>query len=321
MENILKLLRFAWEYFCDFALTIRYNCYSPFEDKNLRFYYRLLIITHAIEKGLSLANPRLLFGQAKIRYIISMAREYDSSLSEFPLEMAAGALSDYLEVHRKAGVTDGFLDELEHWLEPSGLLGEYAKAGGYKRLEELKHVSEERRGECLEFMKSRYSCRHYQQRAVPANVVEDIVRAAQTAPSQCNRQSVRIHCYQDKQKIIELLQLQGGASGFAEGVNNLFVVTSEITAWGGYGQRNQGFVDGGLLGQSLFLACHAYGVGSCGLNLAVDNAKEKRIKTTAGIHPRERLIMMVSFGYPGQEDLKAARSPRIPLDSVLKIHR
>jgi nitroreductase len=320
MGNLLKLFRFAWEYFYDFVLTIRYNCYSPFGDKNLRLYYRILIITHAIEKGMSLAHPRLLFGQEKIRYIVAMVNSYDAAFSSFPLEMAAGALTDYLELHRAQGVEDPFLDYVQSLIAADGLLGPYATVGGYKRFEELKHIQEAERSVCLEFMRSRYSCRHYQQRVVPVEVVENIIRSAQTAPSQCNRQSVRIHCYQDKQKILELLHLQGGASGFAEGVCNLFIITSEITAWGGYGQRNQGFVDGGLLGQSLFLACHAYGIGACGLNLAVDNAKEKRIKDAAGIAPKERLVMMVSFGYPGDEDLKAARSPRIPLDSVLQIH-
>jgi nitroreductase len=114
--------------------------------------------------------------------------------------------------------------------------------------------------------------------------------------------------------------LQGGASGFVDGVYNLFVITSEVTAWGGYGQRNQGYVDCGLFAQQLLLASYANGVGMCPLNLAVDNAKEKKIKQAAKIHPRERLAMMISFGYPGQLDLKAARSARLPLRSVLKMH-
>ena len=40
-----------------------------------------------------------------------------------------------------------------------------------------------------------------------------------------------------------LLDLQGGARGFAETVPTLFVITSEITAWGGPQQRNQPYVD------------------------------------------------------------------------------
>lgn len=320
MSNLLKLIRFAWEYMSDFYLMVKYNCYSPFEDKNLRLYYRILIVTHAIEKGLSLANLRMLFGKEKIYNIIAMSREYDARHASFPMRMAAGALSDYIELHRKNGVSDSFLDEIQQLFEDGELFAEYAKSGGYKRLEELKHISDVERGACLGFMSSRYSCRHYLNTVVPEDVVAEVVRYAQTSPSQCNRQSVRVHCYQERSKISGLLQLQGGAGGFAEGVPNLFIVTSEATAWGGYGQRNQGYVDGGLFGQGLFLACHAFGLGSCGLNLAVDNSKEAKIKKLAGIHPRERLVMMISFGYPGDEDLKAARSARIDTDQLLSIH-
>jgi nitroreductase len=320
INNILKLFRFLWEYLNDFAITIRYNTYSPFEDRNLRLYYRLIILSHAIEKGLSLANPRALFGRAKILSIVEMARRYDSSNSKFPLEMASGALRDYIEIHRKQGLVDSFLDEVEGYLKNEPVFAGIEAKGGYKRLSELRHVVPEDTEVHVGFLESRYSCRHYEPCVVPISLIEKIVRTAQAAPSQCNRQSVRVHCFTDKAEIEKLLTLQGGASGFVEGVYNLFVITSEVTAWGGYGQRNQGYVDSGLFAQQLMLASYANGVGVCPLNLAVDNAKEKKIKKVAGIHPRERLAMMISFGYPGQLDLKAARSARLPLGSVLKTH-
>ena len=320
INNILKLFRFLWEYLNDFAVTIRYNTYSPFEDRNLRLYYRLIILSHAIEKGLSLANPRALFGREKILSIVAMARRYDASNSKFPLEMASGALHDYIEIHRKQGIVDPFLDEVEGYLKDESAFAGIEPKGGYKRPSELKHVLPEETEGYVRFLESRYSCRHYDPSVVPLSVVEEIVRTAQASPSQCNRQSVRVHCYTDKSEIEKLLTLQGGASGFVDGVYNLFVITSEVTAWGGYGQRNQGYVDCGLFAQQLLLASYANGVGMCPLNLAVDNAKEKKIKQAAKIHPRERLAMMISFGYPGQLDLKAARSARLPLRSVLKMH-
>ncbi len=319
MQNIIKIFRFAWEYFYDLLITLRYNCYSPFENKQVRLYYKILIVAHAIEKGLSLSNPRLFFGKAKLRYMLRMVDEYDGNFSGFPLEMASGAVRDYISIHEGKG-GDVILDELHASLSEGSKLYGYAPKGGYKRSEELRLISEDERDTCLDFMRSRYSCRNYEPKVVPEELVERIVELSQTAPSQCNRQSVRIHCYQKKEHIERLLKLQGGTSGFTERVYNLFIVTSEITAWGGYGQRNQGFVDGGLFGQSLMLACHAHGLVSCGLNLAVDNAKEAMIKKEGGIHPRERLVMMLSFGYPGTVNLKGARSPRIPVGAVLTHH-
>ena len=318
ITSLIKLLRFLWEYLNDFAVTIRYNTYSPFEDRNLRLYYRLIIFSHAIEKGLSLASPRALFGREKILSIIDMARRYDALDSKFPLEMASGALHDYIEIHKKQGVVDPFLEEVKSYLRDEPAFAGIEPKGGYKRLSELKHVLPKETERYVGFLESRYSCRHYEPSTVSQDLVEKIIKTAQAAPSQCNRQSVRIHFYTNKTKIENLLAMQGGAGGFVQGVYNLFVVTFEVTAWGGYGQRNQGYVDCGLFAQQLFLACHANGIGACPLNLAVDNAKEKKIKKLANIHPRERLAMMISFGYPGKLDLKAARSARLPLRTVLK---
>lgn len=319
MQNIIKIFRFAWEYLYDFVITLRHNCYSPFENKQVRLYYRILIVAHAIEKGLSLSNPRLFFGKSKLRYMLKMAKEYDANYSRFPLEMAAGVAEDYISIHEGKG-EDVILDELRASLSKGSVLHGYEPKGGFKRFEELKQISTSQQGICLDFMRSRYSCRNYEQRTVSQELIDRVVELAQTAPSQCNRQSVRVHCYQNKAQINRLLKLQGGTSGFTDCVSNLFVITSEITAWGGYGQRNQGFVDGGLFGQSLMLACHAYGIGACGLNLAVDNAKEAKIKKEGKVHPRERLIMMIAFGYPGAVNLKGARSPRLPLESLLEVH-
>ena len=72
----------------------------------------------------------------------------------------------------------------------------------------------------------------------------------------------------------------------------------------------------------LSLACSALGLISCPLNLAIGNLRESRIKHLAGIPQYERLIMMMSFGYPisDETDLVAARSARLPLNTVLSVH-
>ena len=85
---------------------------------------------------------------------------------------------------------------------------------------------------------------------------------------------------------------------------------------------NQAFVDVELFSMQLSLACFALGLISCPLNLAIGNLREFRIKRFAGIPQYERLIMMMSFGYPvsGETDLVAACSARLPLNAVLTVH-
>ncbi|GHC04801.1 nitroreductase family protein [Cerasicoccus arenae] len=317
---MLKVIQYFWEYLRDFRLTLGYSYHSPFEEENRRLYYRIIILAHAIEKGLSLKDPRDLFGIKKLRDMMGLLDRYDVGFSPFPVEMAKGAIESYVKLHRSKTPDAPFLEELEAYLANSETLSQCEGNGGARNIEPGHFPSEASRQVGQVFIQSRFSCRNYAPVKVSKETIRKVLEIAQSAPSQCNRQSVRVHCFQSPDQISSLLSLQGGTSGFTESIHNLFVVTSELTAWGGYGQRSQSYVDGGLFSQNLMLALHVHGLASCPLNLAITNAKEANIKRISGIHQRERLIMMIAFGEPGEENLLAARSARIPLESVLLFH-
>lgn len=99
-----------------------------------------------------------------------------------------------------------------------------------------------------------------------------------------------------------------------------FVVSSEITAWGGPQQRNQPYMDGGLYAMMLMLALDAKGFMSCPLNLAIGNRTERTIKQVGSIPPRERLIVMIAAGTQPDHPIRAANSPRLDADAICQIH-
>lgn len=313
ISKLIKVLQYAYENVTDLTLLLRYNTYSPFEDKHKRLFYRILITAHSVEKGLTLESPRTLFGRAKIHLLIQLVEKYDLAFSPIPVAMAAGAVDAYVRYHRSTGITDPFLDELDGFLMT--VHKSISRTGGTRSPPML-----DERASPLDFLKSRYSCRSFKQEKIDTEVVQAVVTAAQRMPSQCNRQSSRIHYYHSREAIQLLLNLQGGSVGFSHLVPNLFVVTSELTAWGGPGQRNQAYVDGSLFAMGTMLALHAMGIAMCPLNLAITNAREREIKKAAGIHPRERLIMMIAFGEPASNEVRAAASPRLKLDTVLHVH-
>lgn len=288
---------------------------SPFVPLQKRLYYGLIITTHTIEKGLSLASPRSLFGQDKIRAVVSQLKKYDGTEGHFPVSMAHGALRDYLVFHSASGVSSPFLDYVKTELESSRQRWPVPETGGVRLVarESLAHEANP--------AQRRFSCRAYSQVTIPRQTIDRIVSRAQRAPSQCNRQSVRVYCYQDRTLIEQLLVLQGGSAGFAKSVANLFVLASDLSAWGGSGQRNQAYVDGGLFAMCLMLACIEEGLQCCPLNLAKTNLEERRIARTAGIPASQRLIMMIAFGESDVDPLRAAQSPRIPLSDVLIYRR
>lgn len=316
LSKLGKILQFLSEYTQDLWLCLKYNGYSPFVDRQKRLFYKIIIETHTIEKGLSLPRRRPLFGRDKIRFVMAALDTYPPSFSPLPVQMVLGALNAYVQFHRDQNVDDPLLNDIDNFLGRWHGKSSLAIHGGIKSFQfDACHHEDP-----AALLKSRSSLRMFDGSKLPVEEICRLVALAQSAPSQCNRQSTQIHLYQDRHTIDTLLALQGGSRGFSEHVANLFIVGSEVAAWGGPGQRNQPYVDGALFAMSLLLACHSRGLGACPLNLAVTNAKEREIKNVAKIPAGERLIMMIAFGKTVAEPLRVAVSPRRDLNEVLHLH-
>lgn len=315
-DKLIKVFGIFSEAMRDALTFLRFNSYSPFVDKSKRSFYKIIIEAHTIEKGLSLLEPKYLFGKDKIRFVMTALARYDIGYSLLPAQMSLGALQAYLDFHRQAGLSDIFLDEIDSFLHEweakvarpwNGGTREYSFSG--PSIEGLEHL-----------LATRSSIRTFKNLPLPTDQVMQAIALAQTAPSQCNRQSSRVHVYQDQQKIRELLALQGGSRGFSECVGNLFVISSDVCAWGGPGQRNQAYVDGALFSMCLMFACRTLGWGSCPLNLAVTHKTEAAIRRVGGISDGERLIMMIAFGEPESRETKVAFSPRRSVVEIATLH-
>lgn len=76
-----KLLQFLIEYSADLKNFIKHNGYSPMAPRDKRLFYKLIIETHTIEKGLSLKSPKPLFGKDKILFIINTLKQKRKTLA------------------------------------------------------------------------------------------------------------------------------------------------------------------------------------------------------------------------------------------------
>jgi nitroreductase len=316
LSKLLKVTGIFSEALRDAVLFLRFNSYSPFVDKSRRAFYKIIIEAHTIEKGLSLPNPKPLFGKDKIRFVMAALSRYDLQHSPIPAHMSLGALDAYVNFHAKAGTTDPLLDEIAGYLKGWEARLPKPWKGGTRDYS----FNGQPPNSLQQLMASRSSIRTMRGTPLDPDRIYEAISLAQLAPSQCNRQSSRVHAYQDPARIRELLALQGGSRGFAESVGNLFVVSSEICAWGGPGQRNQAYVDGALFAMCLMFACRSMGWGACPLNLAIDHKTESAIRRVGGIPAGERLIMMIAFGEPLAPDTKVAFSPRRPAAEIATLH-
>lgn len=320
-DKLLKVAGIFSEALRDAALFLRFNSYSPWVDKSKRAFYKIIIEAHTIEKGLSLPQPKLLFGKDKVRFVMAALSRYDIRHSTVPAHMALGALDAYVNFHAKAGATDLLLDEISAYLHDWERRLPRPWKGGTRDYSFHALACPEQPGDPLrQLIASRSSIRTLRSAPLRPERIVEAIALAQQAPSQCNRQSTRVHTYQDPARIQELLALQGGSRGFADSVGNLFVVSSEICAWGGPGQRNQAYVDGALFAMCLLLACRSMGWGACPLNLAIDHKTESAIRRVGGIPAGERLVLMIAFGEPTAPQTRVAFSPRRPAAEIATLH-
>jgi nitroreductase len=298
------------------------NCrLSPFTSKNQKNTYDLIFFAHTIEKGLSLPEPRPLFGKSNISRILHLLRvSQPNSVGKVGVQMAIGSLKEYLEFHKKLGIEDVFLSDVESETSTLSRFHSIYDGGGTKNIEDITFKINDGVFKYSEFISSRYSCRNFQGKKIPKHIILKILETAQQAPSQCNRQSTRIHCYQSKDKIDKLLSLQGGSRGFSEKVYNLIVISNDLNAWVGRGERNQCYVDGGLFAMNLLLSIHANGLASCPLNFSKTYFAERKFKKMANIPRNERVVMLIAFGFPSEQNTIAARSIRSQVDQVLTFH-
>ena len=317
--SIISLLNVGMvfvEYCYDFYRTILWSKASPFCPKEKRLYYDIVLLAHTVEKGLSVKTPRPKFGKAKIMSMLSMLDEYSFGWPLFPVEKSYGCLNAYLAWHidRNIELDSEIKSKIQSYLDRCKREN-ITRKGGVKVISGSAHFDSAK-----DLLGGRYSSRQFLPEVVSNEKLELIASLVRRTPSQCNRQSARIHFYSDKNQIDELLRLQGGAEGFREDVYNLFVISSEISAWSGYKARSQAYVDGSLMAMQVLNACHIAKLGCCPLNLAVSNKKELKIIKVGDISGGERLIMMIAFGNIEEREFLAATSERISNETLMVRH-
>lgn len=273
---------------------------------------------HGIEKGLSLAEPRSGFGQAKVRMLMKkldafMARQPASA----PIMAAIASLQEYQRFNADCGL---FLPWLDTWLEgaiqrarPS--INPVGHIGGTIKVTKAE-INAAVFGVRPEFFLSRHSIRQFGSLKVPQADIEKAVRLAQKAPSACNRQGPRVHCFSDP---MTALSHQPGNAGFGHLASQALVVTSDLQAFCSSGERHQAYVDGGIFAMALVNALHALGYGSCMLAWNSSPYAESNVKHDLGISRSEVIIMMIAVGTL-PDDFRVAVSARRPLDTVLHVH-
>jgi nitroreductase len=319
MRGVRETWRLFQNYLYDFRRYWKHSSVVFTGTNQARARALITMAYHGIEKALALPNPRPGFGRQLAELLIWRLQRYVSAFGHDQLtENALCALESYIAFQKEWGIDVANIKASVDQLRGKGVRSE---AGALNEMavrtvtrEEFLHCA---RKDLLDFFSSRHSVRHFANREVERDVIQAAVQMAQAAPSACNRQPARVLVVWDKKRIQGVLEIQGGARGFADEIPLLFVITSDLCCWQSAGERYEGWIDGALFAMTLVWALHSLGLVSCMLNWAKLHQTDRQLRRYLCLPESEMVVVLIAAGYPA-ERFRVTRSPRHALEEILR---
>lgn len=158
----------------------------------------------------------------------------------------------------------------------------------------------------LNLIKERRSIRKYKKEKIDRESIIKILEAGRFSPSAENNQPWRFFVLTKEDSIKSI----GKACKYA--FLNAFVKEAPLVIVI-YSEKTHHFVktDCGLCAQNMMLEAHALGIGSC----YIGAFREKSIKKILGLSEKEKILGIITFGYP--EKIPSAPE-RLPLEEIVK---
>lgn len=267
------------------------------------------ILTHEIEKGFSLPEPRKGFGKEKIQELDRLLGIYEKKFKGYDdaaYKTAIATVCYYKSCAEQYVLDISFLKH-ERYQSNDGL-----NCGVHicDKHELLKSDFET----YYDFEKTRHSVRNYKNKALDPVDVRKAILGAQLAPSACNRQAVKVFHITGKGRCKKVLSIQNGAKGFSE-VNDVFVIAAGLSSYASPLESNTGFVDSGLFAMNFLLALHSLGIGACPLLWNDETDRAEQLRGIVPIPESYEIALIMPAGYY-TDIVKYAVSPRKPFELV-----
>ena len=268
---------------------------------------------HVIEKGLALSRPRPGFGEDRVKILPGLLRDYALLYGpDATWRSAVDALKAYYRLCPGVVHSPSDLDALVGAFPPEiGHIG----GGGIVRIprEEILAAT---RMDFASFCRTRHSVRQFSFEPPSDDDILIAIRIAQLSPSACNRQSCRVHIMRDSAEISRILELGQSAKGFAEQVQRLLIVTSNLACFQSAGERHQCWIDAGMFAMTLVYGLHSAGLVSCCINWSKEPPVDRLFRRVLGIVPEEAIVLLIAVGKP-LEEFAVAVSARRSLEEIL----
>lgn len=287
----------------------KYIKHSGMNESNIEIMAaKMRILSHAIEKGMSLPNCRQGFGKDKIVEMVKLYEEYSKNATMGDTQVLAlvrATILGYVNFQEQYNVDTSFIPK--KFREP---LNEQIHFG-------IEHIKGGTGTDFANIAKARHSLRDYSDIVIDKEVIIEAVSLAQTAPSACNRQATHVYACLSSKKIDEIIKMHGGIRGFGK-PSVIFAITGDLNMYQNEYERNTVFVDGGIFLMNFLYALDSFGIASCPIIWGAEPGNDTKLSQLLSIPETHKIISLVTAGYYPKGDIKVTVSPKRNTSSVLK---
>lgn len=274
---------------------------------------RLLLLNHQLEKAQTYADQKDGYGKDKLIQIIALLEKYIKFYGIDDLvRTSVGILASHIE-NNHSWKDDTSVSKIHRFQQQ---LGDLVIRGGVDD-----YFFERKKGRAIsELLLTRKSCRVFSGEKIDLKQINQAIQLATLTPSACNRQTVRVHYYDSKEKIRSLVVAQKADIEWCLNSTALLVITSNISYYRNFLERNQYMFDAGLFSMTLNLVLHDMGIGSCFKMAQKHPSIDSETRKIGGIPAEEEISVLMCIGKYPNESVKVACSNRVSADTVLTVH-
>lgn len=282
----------------------RYLMYSgKFQNNTASLATEIRLLSHALEKGLSVAADRTDFGKEKVIQLQDLIDKYKASGDNPDSQvvfLGESVLASYIDFRKEHNEDVTFLDSTVRSTIPAGVI-EYTMSD---------------MSAFIDIAQKRHSVRLFGEGTVPkANLIQ-AVALAQTAPSACNRQSSHVFVCDSSEKINKIMARHGGMRGFNT-PGAILAVTGDLRLYNSEYERNTVFVDGGIFVMNLLYSLEAYHLAACPVIWGAEPDNDNFLYNLMSIPPQHEIISLVLVGNPPDAAVLIPRSTKRPIKDIL----
>jgi len=257
---------------------------------------------HRLEKGLIMRPRRDIFALdyleetvAAYQNLVNKQNNNNNPTDESELKWAGDVLQEYFRVV----TTHPIIDRAQTVFSSLETIPGENKCIPYQRnLEQPPTVDYQ---QFLALSQRRRSVRWYLPQAVPRELIDRAITAAALSPSACNRQPFEFRIFDDPQLVQQVGAIPMGTIGFSQNFPVVVVVVGKLRAYYSERDRHVIYIDASLAAMSFMYALETLGLSSCPINWPDIASKEQQMSDILGLEPDERVIMLISLGYPNPE--------------------